>query len=116
MKLHFRHALTLLGFLLVLTGCQSIEPAKGFKQQLAYAESTHTAVLDATNSSLSAGTLSSADAETIAKGADNAQTLLVAAKTAYEAGDEAGANAKLATALTALQALQDYLRAHRSTT
>ncbi len=113
-----KNALTLLGFLLVLTGCQSLgnEPAQTFSQKLAYAEGVHTAVLDATNSSLSAGTLSSADAETIAKGSDNAQTLLVAAKTAYEAGDETGANAKLATALTALQALQDYLRSHRSTT
>ncbi len=111
-----KNALTLLAFLIVLTGCQSVEPAKTFGQQLAYAEGIHTAILDATNSSLSAGTISSADAETIAKGADGAQTLLEASKAAYEAGDTAGANAKLATALTALQALQDYLRSHRSMT
>ncbi len=112
-----KNALTLLAFLIVLTGCQSIgtEPAQTFKQRLAYAEATHTAVLDATTSSLNAGTISSEEAETVSKGADNVQTLLLAAKAADQAGDTAGANAKLATALTALQALQDYLRSHRST-
>ncbi|MES1993180.1 MAG: hypothetical protein V4457_06145 [Pseudomonadota bacterium] len=111
-RLH--HYLTLFAFALVLTGCASLgtEKADTFKTQLAYAEGIHSAVVDATTSSVNAGTLSSADAETVGKGADNAQLILVSAKTAYAAGDTAGANAKLATALTALQALQDYLRAH----
>jgi len=105
---------TLLAFALVLVGCASLgnEPAQSFKQRLAYAEGVHTAVLDATTSSLNAGTISSAEAQSVATKADEAQVVLEAAKTAYAAGDVEGADSKLAIALTALQTLQDYLRSH----
>ncbi len=110
----FRNALTLLGFLLVLTGCQSLgtEPAQTFSQRLAYAVGVHTAVLQAATSSVEAGTLSADDAQNVLKKADDAKVILDAAKAAHDAGDEAGADSKLATALTALTALQDYLRSH----
>jgi hypothetical protein len=72
----------------------------------------HTAVLDATASAVSAGTISTADAETVLKQADTARLALDTAKQAHDAGDVAGADSKLAIALTALTALQDYLRAH----
>ncbi len=113
-----QNAFTLLAFAIVLVGCASLgnEKAETFRQQLAYAEGVHTSVIDATTSSLNAGTITSAEAESVAKQADNAQLILKASKTAYEAGDSAGANAKLATALTALQALQDFLRAKGSKT
>lgn len=106
--------LTILGFLLVLVGCASLgnEKADTFRQQLAYAEGVNSAVIDATTSSYTAGTLAAEDARSLEIKADQAQTLLVAAKSAYAAGDVAGAQSKLAIALTALQALQDYLRAH----
>jgi len=109
-----RNTFTLFAFAMVLAGCASLgnEPAHGFKQQWLYAEGVHTAVLDATTSSLNAGTIDAGTAEVIAKKADDVQVILVAANTAYAAGDEAGANAKLATALTSLQILQDYVRAH----
>lgn len=111
-----RNALTLFAFAIVLAGCASLgtEPAQSFNQRLAYAEATHTAVLEATDSSLNAGTITSSQAQTIVSQSDNAELVLSAAKTAYQAGDTAGANAKLATALTALQALQDYLRAQHA--
>jgi hypothetical protein len=99
---------------IAVSACQSLalEPAQTFNDKLAYAVATHTAVLQATTSAVTAGTLSSDEAATVLKGADNAKLALDAAKAAHEAGDEAGANTKLATALTALQALQDYLRSH----
>lgn len=108
-----RHALTIIAFAIVLTGCAAtgnVQP-QGFKQQLAYAEGVHSAVIEAVDSSLNAHMLSSDAAASLASKADEAQLTLNAARTAYEAGDTAGANAKLAIALTALQTLQDYLRA-----
>lgn len=100
---------TILAFALVLAGCMTAP--QGFREQLAAAEATHNAVIDATDSSLNAGTISSTAAGNIAQQADNAQKMLEAAKDAYIAGDTAGANSKLAIALTALTTLQDYLRA-----
>lgn len=102
--------------LLIAAGCATtgvVQPS-GFRQEAAYAEATHTAVIDALDSSVNAHTISSDDAASIAVKAAQAQAVLQAAVTAYTAGDTAGANARLATALTALQALQDYLRAHGS--
>lgn len=105
--------LTVFACLVVLAACAAtgtVAP-ETFNQRLAYAEGVHSAVLDATDSSLNAGTLSSVAAGNIAAQADTAQTLLTAAKTADAAGDPTTANSKLAVALTALQGLQDYLRA-----
>lgn len=100
---------TILAFVLVLSGC--VTAPTGFKEQLAAAEATHNAVIDATDSSLNAGTITSVTAQSIAAQADGAQKILGAAKDAYIAGDTGTANSKLATALTALTALQNYLRA-----
>lgn len=111
-----QHAFTLIAFAIVLTGCASLgnEKADTFRQKLAYADSANAAVIDAVTSAYNAGTLAAADARSIEVQADNVQTILVAAKSAYAAGDVAGAQSKLAIALTALQTLQDYLRAHGS--
>lgn len=107
-----KRVLSLVVLATILTGCASLgnEPAQTFNQRLAYAEGVHTAVLDAATSSISAGTVSSASGLTILNEADKAQVALNAAEAAHAAGDEAGANAKLVTALAALQALQDFLR------
>jgi hypothetical protein len=72
-------------------------------------------VLQATTSAVTAGTLSTADAEAVLKQADTAKVVLDTAQAANAAGDAAGANSKLAIALTTLTALQDYLRSHGST-
>jgi hypothetical protein len=107
-----KYAYALLAIL--IAGCASLgtEPAQTFSQKLAYGYATHTAVLQATTSALTAGTISSADAESILKQADTARAGLDAAKQAHDAGDISGGDSKLAIALTGLQALQDYLRAH----
>ena len=107
-----KNAFTLLAFLMVLTGCASMgnEKADTFSKQLAYATGINKAVVDAVTSSTSAGTLGSDDAASVLAKADEAHAILVAANSAYQAGDQAGAQSKLATALTALTALQDFLR------
>lgn len=98
---------------LALAGCASLgnEKPTTFRDQLAYAEAAHTGVIDALDSSLNAGMISSVAAGNVAAQADSAELALDAARAAYAAGDTAGANAKLVVALSALQALQDYLRA-----
>lgn len=108
-----RNLCTLAAFVLVLSGCASlgIEKPTGLRQQIIAAEGQHNAVIDATDSALNAGTISSVTAMSIAAQADNAQLGLEAAKSAIIAGDVAGAQSKLAIALTTLTALQDYLRA-----
>ncbi len=105
--------LLILGCALLLGACASVGVVQPetFNQRLAYAEGVHHAVLDATDSSLNAGMLSSEAAQAVATQADQAEALLNAAKAADAAGDPTTANAKLAIALTALQGLQDYLRA-----
>jgi hypothetical protein len=109
-----RNAFTLFAFAIVLSACANMgnEPAQTFPQRLAYAVGVHTAILQATTSSLTAGTITSGVAETVLAQADAANVALDAAKVAYDAGDLTTANGKLVLALTALQALQDYLRSH----
>lgn len=106
----------ILAFVLVLAGCASLgnEKADTFRQKVSYAEAGNAAVLDAVRDSYSHGTIDANDARSIEVKADQVQLVLVAAKDAYAAGDVAGAQSKLAIALTGLQALQDYLRANGS--
>lgn len=113
---HLRHHFTLFAFALVLTGCASLatEPAQTFNQKFAYAIGIHTAILQATASAVTAGTISSKDAQAILTQADTIKVGLDAAEAANAAGDTAGANSKLAIALVGLQTLQDYLRSKGS--
>jgi hypothetical protein len=83
-----------------------------FNQKLAYAYGLHTAVLQATTTAVTAGTLSSANATKVLAKADDAKAVLDAANSAYAAGDAAGANSKLAIATAALSAIQAYLNSH----
>ncbi len=101
-----------------LSGCTAlgVPQAQTFNEKLAYAYGTHTAVLQATTAAISAGQLSSADAMKILSDADNVKVALDAASSAYAAGDTAGANNKLAVAVSILQSVQAYLNAHRKAT
>ena len=107
-------ALILLTVVLALAGCASLglTQPKGFDQSLAEAYGVHTAVLSATATAITAGTLSSADGTAINGMAQNARTLLDSAKAAETAGDAAGAQSKLVLATTALTTLQNYLNSH----
>ncbi len=96
--------------LLLLTGCAALglSSAKTFDQKLAYAYGTHTAVLQAAASAVTAKTLSASDGEEVLKLADESRALLDAAKAA---GDTATGGSKLALAATILTQLQTYLNA-----
>ncbi len=110
----FRYVLTLLGFLLVMTGCASmgIVQPQTFDQRWSYAVGLEKSVIQATDSSLNAGAVSITDAEVIQKQAQTALDALHLARTAADSGDQTGADNKLAISLTVLTALQDYLRSH----
>jgi hypothetical protein len=99
--------------LVLLTGCASIgiQPARSFDQNLAYAYSSHTAVLDAASNALEAGSLTVEDAEAVLALADQSRTLLDSARLAAGAGDVTTAEGRLALATNVLQQLIAYLNA-----
>jgi hypothetical protein len=101
-----------------LEGCTALglAPAQTFNEKFAYAEASHTAVMQAASNAVTAGQLSSADASKVLSDADNVETVLMAAQSANAAGDAAGANNKLAIATAALTSIQAYLDAHKTVT
>jgi len=98
----------------LLNGCASlgVTPAQTFDQKVAYAIGVHTAVLQASTNAVTAGSMSSSDAQSVLSQADNAKAILDAAIAANSAGDLTGATNKLAIASAALAALQSYLNSH----
>jgi hypothetical protein len=98
---------------LVVTGCESmgIQPARSFDQNLAYAYSSHTAVLESAANALEAGSLTVEDAEAVLALADQSRTLLDSARLAAGAGDVTTAEGRLALATNVLQQLVAYLNA-----
>lgn len=100
--------------LLLLSACASLGVAtpQTFNQKLALAYGLHTAVLQATTTAVTNGTLSSDNAAKVLAKADDARTVLDTAQSAYAAGDAAGADSKLAIATVALTAIQAYLSSH----
>lgn len=98
---------------LVVTGCASfgIQPARSFDQNLAYAYSSHTAVLDSAANALEAGSLTVEDAEAVLALADQSRVLLDSARLAAGAGDVTTAEGRLALATNVLQQLVAYLNA-----
>jgi hypothetical protein len=96
--------------LAALVGCSSLGLAtpKGFDQQLAQAYGIHTAVVSATTTAVTAGTISSAEATQVQTQAISARTMLDTAKSLETTNPTAASN-DLALATTALTALQTYL-------
>lgn len=106
------HKFAFLPFVLLLAACAQLglAPASTLTERLAYAYGTHTAVLQATTSSLDAGDIKSEDAERILKIADQSRQALDAAKLAIGAGDTQTAEGRLQLATAILIELQAYLR------
>lgn len=106
-----KNCFALLAFLLVLTGCATspTQPLT-FADRLAYAVALEKSLVQATDSSLNEATIDSGTAVYVRTQARIAKLGLDAADEAYAAGDQTGADGKLATALAALQELQNYLR------
>lgn len=98
---------------MLLSGCASmgLSTPKGFDQQLAEAYGVHTAVLQATTTAVTAGSLTSVEATQVKAQADSARALLDAARTADAAGNPAAGNSDLQLAVGALTALQTFLNA-----
>lgn len=95
----------------VLCACQVLGLAtpKTFNQQLATGYGTATVVLQTADTLLKDGKITSQDASNVEIQADNLKTALDIARQTY-ATDQATAGDKLAAALTALQALTNYLQ------
>lgn len=108
-------SLNVLFVLLLIAGCAQLglAPADSFDKKLAYAYGAHTAVLKATTSALSAGTLKSTDAEQVQALATQSRALLDGAHVASKSGDVTTANGKLLLATNILEQLQAYLRSHK---
>lgn len=106
---------TALALLVCLSACAQLglAPAQTFDEKLAYAYGTHTAVLKAATLALNAKTISSKDAEQVAKLADESRQLLDAAHVAENSGDITTANGRLLLATNVLEQLQVFLRARK---
>lgn len=111
---HLRIPLSLILILLCSCAQLGLTTPKGFDQQLAQAYGIHTAVITATTTALTSGSISSSDAEHVQTIATTSRTLLDTARAAETAGDTAGAQRNLVLAMSALQALQAYLNTHGS--
>lgn len=98
---------------LFILGCASLglEQPTSLDQRLAYAYSTHTAVLRAATDSLNAHEISSDDAQHVSDIAAQSRLVLDSARAAFNAGDMQTAEGRLLMATGILQQLQDYLRA-----
>lgn len=113
-----RDNFTVFAFLLVLTGCATLgtEQPKSFDDRAAYAVAVYTAVENTVTISIGNASMTSVEGSIIIKQAETGKALLDAARAAFNAGDAAGADSKLATALTVLNALQSYLNAQGAKT
>lgn len=96
------------GLLLVLLVACAIKP-ETFNERLAAGYTTVTGVRNATASLLAANKISAPDAANVQQQADNARTGLDLARQIHATNPSAG-DAKLDAAVTALTALEAYLR------
>ena len=104
-------ALPLVGVLGSLEGCPSagVATPQTFNEKLAYGYATHTAILQTATAGVTSGSLTSTDAAKVLADADSVKVGLDAAAAANAAGDVAGANSKLAIALSVLTSIQTFL-------
>lgn len=102
---------TALWALAVLTACAALgfPTAETFNQKLAVGYGTVTAIRNSAATLVAAGKITPDDAQNVQTQADTARSALDLARTAYKAGDTAGAATKLDTTATVLRALQAYL-------
>lgn len=104
------------GVAMTLSGCAGfgVEEPQGFRDRAVFAEQTVNGVIAATTSSLNAGAIKSVDAEYVRKSANEARSFLLAAESAYDAGDVSTAEARLSLATTVLLKLQSYVKPKRA--
>lgn len=107
----FLVAATLMLTLAVLAACGTggIEKPQSFEQQLAYAYSTHTAVLEAAANAVELDQLSIEDAQQVLRLSDESRVLLDASRAALGVGDVTTAQGQLTLATNILTQLKAYL-------
>lgn len=103
-------SLLLAGLLMTLSACQilGISPADTFNKKLYEGYTTIEAIANATNTLLITGQLSRSDAQNILEQEQNVKAALDIARSVHDVNPEQG-DAKLASALIILQALQRYV-------
>lgn len=96
--------------ILIISGCSALglPVPQTFNQKLAVAYGGVTTVITTDQTLLAAGTITVADAKNVESQADNVKDALDIARKVYATDQTTGGN-KLASAVTALGALQDYL-------
>lgn len=104
--------------LVLVAACSVIglTPASSFSEKLAYAYGSHAGIQTAAASALDAKRITVADAEQVLKIADEARTILDAARAASAAGDATSAEGRLNLALSLLRELDAYLKRPRGST
>lgn len=102
--------------LVLLVGCASLGFVKPetFTERLAAGYIAHTAVLTATTNALNAHDITSDDAASVQKIANEARRVLDAAKLANDAGDIETAQGRLSMGVSLILQLQNFLREKRS--
>jgi hypothetical protein len=95
-----------------LSGCAAfgIEKPQTFKERLAFAYTTHTAIQKAAANALDAKEITKDDATRVLELADDSRKVLDAARLAFSAGDLSSAEGRLSLATSILIQLQSYLR------
>ena len=96
---------------LALSSCTTMLEPQGFEQRLAYAYSTHTAVMQAATSSVDADDLTLEQAQAVMRLADDSKVLLDAARVAAVGNDLTNAERQLVLATDLLNRLREHLRA-----
>lgn len=101
-----------IGMTFLVAGCGvfGAEQPQGFKDRAEIAEQTVNGVITTAINSLNAGAIKSDDAAYVRTAAAETRAYLLAAETAYDAGDVSTAEGRLALASNVLRELQGYLR------
>lgn len=99
----------------VLAACATLGLAspQSFDGRLANAYGVHTAVVSATATALTSGSITVAEAQAVENQEASVRALLDAARTAEQGGNTSGAGNDLTLALSGLTALQSYLNAQK---
>lgn len=103
------------GLALTIVACSTLGLAspQSFDERLANAYGVHTAVVSATATALTAGSITVAEAQAVESQEASVRALLDAAKAAEQGGNTPAASNDLTLALSGLTALQSYLNSQK---
>lgn len=102
-----------LGGLLAACSTLGLATPQSFDERLANAYGVHTAVVSATATALTSGSITATEAQAVENQEASVRALLDAARSAEQGGNPSGASNDLTLALSGLTALQSYLNAQK---